>query len=290
MDKPHATLPQTALAPATKAPQGAWDCHFHMIGGPKDFPLWDGRVEDPAPGPDFLDWIALYRQHSETLGFSKGVIVHSILYGTDNTITTEALKTLGPDYAGVGLLPDGATHQQIAQFAQDGMRAVRLNYVHGGVLTWDGAKAMAPALADAGLHIQMLCHADQHMAQLADDVRALPVPVVFDHCAWPTSGLAPDAPGLDALCALLAEGHAYVKLSALYRLCAAPYTDADALVRRLLSANPNACLWGSDWPYLMLADAQSPQPADLLDALHRVATPQEQRLIHVENPSRLFAP
>ena len=28
----------------------------------------------------------------------------------------------------------------------------------------------------------------------------------------------------------------------------------------------------------------------LLDALHRVATPQEQRLIHVENPSRLFAP
>ena len=291
MDKPaHAPLPQHATTPDTPAPQGAWDCHFHMLGGQSDFPLWDGRVEDPAPGPDFQGWLDLYRQQSAALGFSKGVVVHSILYGTDNSITRDAIHALGPDYVGVGLLPDGASTDTIHSFASDGMRAVRLNYVHGGVLTWDGAKAMAPKLADAGLHIQMLCHADQHMDQIAADIRALPVPVVFDHCAWPSAGLAPDAPGIDTLCALLEEGRAYVKLSALYRLCDAPYTAADALVRRLLDANPHHCLWGSDWPFIMLNDATSPQPAELLNALTRVTTEEERTLIHITNPERLYQP
>ena len=288
MDKPNALMPPASRRPSRALPHGACDAHVHLVAGAGEFPLWDGRVENPAPGPDFAQWISLYCQHLETMGFQRGVIVHSILYGSDNSVTVEALRQMGKGFKGVGLLPDGAHETALDQFVDWNMCAVRLNYVHGGVLTWDGAKTMAPALAERGLHIQMLCHADKHMDQLANDIRALPVPIVFDHIAWPTGPLAAQAPGIDTLCELLSEGHVWVKLSAIYRLCAAPYAEAGELVARLIKANPAQCLWGSDWPHLMLNGAHMPDAAALLDALDDVASDAERHAILVDNPAKLF--
>lgn len=292
MDKPEipdAQMPPAPQPPKQRAPQGACDAHVHLLAGTHEFPLWDGRVENPAPGPDLAGWLALYRSHLDTLGFSRGVIVHSILYGTDNSVTVEAVRRMGAGFRGVGLLPDGATDAQIAQFAAWNMCAVRLNYVHGGVLSWEGARAMAPKLANHGLHIQMLAHADRHIAELADDVRALPVDVVFDHIGWPADDLTPQSAGFQALCALLAEGKAWVKLSALYRMSDSPYDAQDALVAKLIAANPERCLWGSDWPHLMLADAKMPSAAALLDAFDRVVPDEATRQkILVDNPAALF--
>lgn len=288
MDKPDALMPPDPMAPKKPLPKRACDAHVHLVAGRNDLPLWEGRVENPAPGPDFAQWLALYRQHLDIIGFERSVIVHSILYGTDNSVTVEAVRRMGKGFKGVGLLPDGATEAQMDQFVEWNMCAVRLNYVHGGVLTWDGAKAMAPALTERGMHIQMLCHADQHMEDLARDIKALPVPVVFDHVAWPTSGLGPDGMGIDTLCRLLETGKVWVKLSALYRLCPAPYDEAARLVERLITTNPERCLWGSDWPHLMLNGAAMPQTANLLDALDNVATDAQRHAILVTNPENLF--
>lgn len=289
MDKPDALLPPAPQAPRRRAPEGACDAHVHLVAGRDEFPLWDGRVENPAPGPDLDGWLEMFRTQLNTLGFSRGVIVHSILYGTDNSVTVEAVRRMGPGFKGVGLLADGASDQQMDAFVQWNMAAVRLNYVHGGVLSWEGAKTMAPALAERGLHIQMLCHADQHMSELATDVRALKTNIVFDHIGWPKDALTQASQGFQALCRLLSDGKAWVKLSALYRMCPAPYTQADPLVAALIAANPERCLWGSDWPHLMLADAHMPQAADLLNAFDRVVPddPTRQRIL-VHNPAHLF--
>jgi predicted TIM-barrel fold metal-dependent hydrolase len=261
----------------------------HLLAGASEFPLWEGRVESPAPGIDFDGWLDLYRAHLAALGCLRGLIVHSILYGTDNGVTVEAVRRMGKGFKGVGLLPDDAPEAALDQFVAWNMAAVRLNYVHGGVLSWAGAKAMAPALAERGLHIQMLAHADLHVPELADDIRALPVDVVFDHIGWPAKGLTPTSAGFQTLCALLAEGHIWVKLSAAYRMCAAPYTETDALVAALIEANPDQCLWGSDWPHIMLADAAMPTAATLLDAFDRVVPNDNVRQrILVDNPARLF--
>ena len=288
--KPNAQMPPAPTPPAERPPPvGACDAHVHLLAGIDEFPLWEGRVENPAPGSDLDGWLTLYRQHLDMLGFQRGLIVHSILYGTDNSVTVEAVRRMGDGFKGVGLLPDGASEADIDRFAEWQMVAVRLNYVHGGVLTWEGAKTMAPALAERGLHIQMLAHADQHVAGLAEDIRALPVDVVFDHIGWLSQDRSPNSEGFQTLCALLAEGHVWVKLSALYRMCDAPYDEVDSLVAALVSANPDRCLWGSDWPHLMLADAKMPRAADLLDAFHRVVTDTETRhRILVDNPARLF--
>lgn len=229
-----------------------------------------------------------YRAHLEALGCSNGLIVHSILYGSDNTVTFEAVRAMGHGFKGVGLLPDGASPADIKQFADNNIVAVRLNYVHGGVLTWAGAKAMVSTLADHGMHIQMLLHADQHIEELADDIRSLPVPLVIDHCGWPTN-LNPNTKAIETLCSLLSEGHAYVKLSAPYRLTD-DINQAQPLMRRLIDANPDACLWGSDWPHIMLNGAYMPQAATLANKLSTVTTAEERKKIFVDTPNRLFAP
>lgn len=285
MDNSNPPFPPTS--PATPFPNGAWDAHVHLLGGP-EHPLSPTRVQNPAPGLDFDDWVAMYRAHLSALGCSKGLIVHTILYGADNTVTRAAIKAMGDGFKGVGLLPDGASAQDIQDFARANIVAVRLNYVHGGVLTWDGALAMAPALADQGMHIQMLLHADKHIEQIAADVRALPVPLVIDHCGWPTD-LNPNTPAIDTLCSLLAEGQIYVKLSAPYRFTS-DWEAATPLIRRLIDANPDHCLWGSDWPYLMLADAPMPHASALANSFSAITSAQERQKILCANPDRLFLP
>ncbi len=274
---------------ATALPDGACDAHFHMLAGPDDFPLWENRTEDPAPGRDFDAWLDTYRRHAAALGLSRGVVVHSILYGADNSITLETARRLGPGYRAICLVTDDATDAELDHLADNNVSGIRLNYVHGGVLSWQGVRAMAPRLADRGLHIQMLMNAHRHMAEIADDVTRLPVPVVFDHIGWPDLAAGPDEPGFAALLRLLSEGHAYVKLSGLYRLCDAPYDKADAHVAALVAANPDRCLWGSDWPHIMLADARTPDTGILLDALMRaVPDTATRKRILVGNPARLY--
>ncbi len=287
--KPDAQMPPEPVAPQQRAPENACDAHVHLLASAQEFALWEGRVENPAPGLDLDGWLARYRDHLGALGFSRGLIVHSILYGTDNGVTVEAVKRLGKGFKGVGLLQDGASDAALDQFAAWNMTAVRLNYVHGGVLSWNGAREMAPALAERGLHIQMLAHADQQIAELADDIRSLSVDVVFDHIGWPSQDRRTQSEGFKALCQLLAEGQVWVKLSALYRMCEAPYDQTDDLVATLIAANPERCLWGSDWPHLMLADAKMPVAATLFDAFDRVVPDDATRQrILVENPAQLF--
>ena len=149
------------------------------------------------------------------------------------------------------------------------------------------AKALAPRLAERGLHIEMLAHAHLHLEDLARDVPALPCDVVFDHCAWPDASLGADHPGIGALCRLLADGHAWTKLSAPHRWAKSD-AEADAIRTRLLRANPERCLWGSDWPHLMLGGVDVPDPIAQCDALRARMSDAEAKSVFVDNPERLY--
>jgi len=285
---PTSAAPLTASPPLQKAPDGAVDAHIHVLAGPSEFPLSPTRIEDPAP-LDMDGFLSAYKTQCATLGIRRTVVVHSILYGADNAVTIEAIRRLGPDARGIGLLKDGASEAELDALAEAGIKGIRLNYVHGGVLSWQGAKALAPALAARGMHLQMLVNADKHMAEIADDIRALPCPVVFDHIGWPDVAAGPAEPGFATMCALLKDGHAYAKVSGLYRTSTAPWTATDPLVAALVDANPERCLWGSDFPYIMLADAQMPDAGHALDAFHRVVTGAAHRqTILVDTPVSLY--
>ncbi len=286
--RPISAPPRTATPPKNKTPVGAVDTHIHMLGGMDEFQLWENRVEDPAEGIDMDGFITRYKAQMETLCISRTVVVHSIIYGADNAVTIEAVRRLGANARGIGLLKDGATEAEVETLARANIKGVRLNYVHGGVLSWDGTKALAPMLADRGMHIQMLINTDKHMLELADDIRACPVPVVLDHIGWPDIAQGPEEKGFQTLCDLMREGHVYTKLSGLYRLAQDPYTPTDPFVAALLDTNPARCLWGSDFPYIMLADAKMPDAGVLLDAFMRVVPQQFHQQVLVQNPELLY--
>lgn len=264
-----------------------------MLAATDEAPLWEGRVEDPAPGLGYADFMAAYRAQMEALGVTRTVVVQSILYGTDNSVTARAVADLraqeGFDARGIGLVTDAATDADLDRLVAQNLVGVRLNYVHGGVLSWKGVKAMAPRLASRGLHVQMLLNTHRHLVDLEDDIKALPVPVVLDHIGWPDLRLGPMEPGFQALLRLVGAGHVWVKLSGVYRLCPPPYAEVAPFVTALLRTGPEHCLWGSDWPHIMLADAGHPNGADLLDAFE-AACPDARtwERVLVQNPARLY--
>ncbi len=290
MTLPRSAPPPAPTAPQRPAPPGACDAHIHMLAAPSEAALWDGRVEDPATDWTFAQYLDAYRRVQAALGTSRTIIVQSILYGADNSLLARAIDALGRDTTrGVGLVTDGASDAELDALVAAGIVAVRLNYVHGGVLTWDGVEAMAPRLADRGLHVQMLLRADKDLPDLAPRIAAMPVPVVLDHIAWPDLNLGPDEPGFRHLLDLLARGQVWVKLSALYRHCPAPFVQADAHVAALLAANPERCLWGTDWPHIMLNGAEPGPVGVMLDAFDRVCPDDATRqAVLVDNPVGLF--
>lgn len=287
---PTSAPPNAAKSPHQKAPAGAVDSHIHMLAAASEFPLWVNRVENPATGLDMDGFLTRYKAQMDTLGIARTVLVHSILYGADNAVTLEAIRRLGPATTrGVALLPDGAPEAALDELANAGIKALRLNYIHGGILTWDGAKALAPALAARDMHLQILASANDHIPQIADDIRALPCPVVVDHMGWPDLARGTDDPGFQTLCQLLNEGHAYAKLSAPYRVSAPLFTDATPFAAALARANAARCLWGSDWPFIMLGEATMPDAGTLLDRFHDAVTAEADRQrILVDNPTALY--
>ncbi len=274
--------------PSTLPPQGACDAHLHLVGGRKDFPLWEHRKEDPAPGRGFGDWMDLLRTHMSTLEMSRGVIVHSTLYGADNHVTIEALRQLGPEYRGVGLVESGANDELLDHLAAARIRAVRVNEVFDGPLDFEGAEALAPRLADRGMHLEMLLPGAR-IAALEARIAALPCPVVLDHLGWPDIGAGPEGAAFGAVRRLIAEGPAHVKLSAPYRLAPAPYDAVAPFVASLAETAPERCLWGSDWPHLLLENDEMPDAGVLLDSFFDIVTGSETRqTILVDAPARLY--
>ena len=292
-DAPQDRLPiaeqpaRTPKVPTVRAPVGACDAHVHMLAGP-EFALDPDRKEDPASVGRYEDWLALFRQHLDTLGCTRTVLVQSILYGADNSVTVETVRRLGDMARAVILADEDVSDGSLEHFAREGVVAVRTHVGPRGVLDWEGAKALAPRLAEHGMHVQVLVDDSARLDDIAGDLPQMPVDVVIDHCGLPARPDV-DAVGLDALRRLLGEERTWVKLSGLYRFGAKHYHETDALVSSLVEANPERCLWGSDWPHIMLGGRPMPDAGVLLDAFMRQVPDEAHRqAILVDNPARLF--
>lgn len=275
--------------PTTLPPPGACDSHVHVLGGAADFALSENRPENPAGGRSWKDWLQMLDMHISTLELERVVVVQSMLHGTDNAITLDTLRHLGSRARGVAMISEDADDALLTRLADAGIKAARMNLVHGGAIDWNGAKTLAPRLAAHGMHLQVLIEADHHMEQIAEDIRTLPVPIVFDHIGWPDVASGPRQAPVETLRRLLGEGRAYAKISGVYRFCDAPWDDADEIVASLVAANPEQCLWGSDWPHILLDGAEMPDAGLLVDAFHRAVTDAESRQkVWVDTPAALY--
>ena len=243
------------------AGRAGWDCHAHLFGPYARYPLAPERSYTPpeAPAEHYLALLA-------RLGLAHGVLVHPSACGDDFSLLLDALAA-HPQLRGV-VVATAAQAQRLAGLHARGVRGARFSHRSGagtnfaGSASFDDLRALAPALADAGLHAELWTDV-QALPGIAAELKALPVPVVIDHMGGFDVAAGVDAPGFRVLLELLASGRTWVKLCAYRNLLNAPDWQAGrAFQQKMIEANPERLVWGSDWPHLRVAPA--PDTAALL--------------------------
>ncbi|WP_035256016.1 amidohydrolase family protein [Actibacterium mucosum] len=264
-------------------PAGACDSHAHVFNDASN--LVPERAYTPSPAS-----VDDYRHMLSTLGLSRGVIVQPSVYGADNRATMQAVDASNGTLRAVVVLPDDAVPDQITDLHARGARGARINALHSEERERDTITRCADMLADFGWHLQMLIDVSK-FAALEGFVRDLPVPVVFDHMGHVPIAQGVEAPGFQSVLRLMKDGHAWAKLSAPYRMTAQshpPYTDLAPFAQALVAANPDQCLWGSDWPHPFIP-VDMPNDGALLDMLADwVPDTATRNRILVDNPARLY--
>ncbi|PLZ03180.1 amidohydrolase [Burkholderia sp. WAC0059] len=276
----------------------ACDCHVHVIGAASDYPMLPDRAYTPPAAT-----VAELNGHLARLNLRRAVLIQPSFYGTDNRCMMAALRELGDAARGVAVIGDDTDDGALEALAAGGVRGVRVNLESIGVddpaAARDALRALAARVAPLGWHIQVYA-ASHVVAALAGLIADLGVPIVLDHFAMLTAGGGIGHRDVDAILPLVRDGHAYIKLSAPYRVSAAAprYADVAPIARAFIGANPARVLWASDWPHTNRTPGARPvdvspfRPIDdaavLDEARAWCASDDLRNKLFVENPARLY--
>ena len=277
--------------PDIPTPPGACDCHFHVFGPPDRFPYAEDRSYTPPDAP--LD---LHMAMLAALGLDRGVLVQGSAHGTDHRAMLDALERHRDRYRGVAVVDAGIPQADLRRMADLGVVGARFNHLlRGGKPRFRGGvgieafKTLHDRLADLGWHMQLWIDC-RDLPDLWFRIKDSAVPVVIDHMGRVDAKAGLGYPGFGFMTRLLGEGKIWVKLSGAYRNSDTwpDYPEVRPFHETLVRANPEQCVWGTDWPHPNLA-ARMPNDGALLD-LFNAWTPDEtvRHRILVENPARLY--
>jgi predicted TIM-barrel fold metal-dependent hydrolase len=273
----------TAL-PKLKAPANACDCHAHIYD-PARFPPdpKQGAIPASAAMPD-------YRLFQKRIGPTRAVIVTPRNYGTDNSITLDAIAQLGPQGRGLAVVDPAIADAELKRLHDGGVRGIRFTIRDDATTAGLGhLETMSKRIADLGWHVDLNVVADQ-LVGIETLLRRLPTPIMLDHMAHPPLPAGAEHPSFAVLRGLLDSGRTWVKLSGAYSntKVGPPYPDATKIAQALVKAAPERMVWGSDWPH---PSVKEPKPDDalLFDLLSEWAPDEATRhRILVENPATVY--
>lgn len=264
---------------------GATDCHLHIFGPTARYPYTANRAYTPPEAS-----LGSYDALSASLGLERMVIVQPSVYGKDNSCTLDMAAAAGKSRArAVVVVDDGFSDSQLSDMHARGARGIRVNALTPAGMPLDQIQKLAQRVAPLGWHMQFWISGPQLVA-LADVIRALPVPAVFDHMGQFAVDGGMNHPELKTLLALLELDHCWVKLCG-YRVSkkGPPYDDIRQPVDAMIAAAPTRCVWGTDWPHPHLEGRSYPDDKFLLDLLGEWAGDEAQRKrILVDNPAKLY--
>jgi predicted TIM-barrel fold metal-dependent hydrolase len=270
--------------PKTKAPANATDCHMHIYDEARFHMPPSARV---APTNAAVEQYQLLRKRN---GTTRVVIVTPRNYATDNRATVDAIQRLG-NARGVAVLHPDVADAELKRLNDAGIRGTRfsLGDPSTAVVTPDMVEPMAKRVASLGWHLQLNMGGEQIVA-MADVLKRLPTPMVFDHLGIPPLPAGIDHPSHGVIRGLLDQGRAWVKLSGAYlnSKIGPPYPEATKIAQDFVKGAPERLVWGSDWPH-PTETVKKPNDADLFDLLAVWAPNEATRTrILVENPQTLY--
>ena len=230
------------------------DCHNHVLD-PLRFPYAADVPYRPA-GQEIgtaaqLDAVlATYGvRHALIVGPNSG-------YGTDNRCLLDTLARSGGRHKGVAVVSHDIDTAELERLKAQGIVGVTMNATYYPAGYYANAGPLLAQLAALDLFIQVQVEHEQ-MVALAPMLIRSGARIVVDHCGRPTPDAGLEAPGFKAVLALARTGRASVKLSgyAKFSQLPYPYPDTHRYIRALVEAYTlDACVWGSDWPFLRATD------------------------------------
>mgnify|MGYP003627739756 CR=1 FL=1 len=273
-------------APKHLPPPGACDCHAHIFGPANQYPYCRKRKYTP---PDAS--LAAYCHMLKTLGLSRGVIVQPSVYGFDNRATLDAVKAGKGNFKGVVVIdPEVISDGELDHMHHIGVRGVRINQAYDEALDMKYLHKVVERIRRLGWHLQLFVNLNR-FPDFKRHLIELPVDVVIDHMGFIDVAKGLSNQQFQDLLALLETGKCWVKLSGAYRISVqtkAPYSDATPFAKALVKANPDRCVWATDWPHPHL-NIPVPNDGDLLDLLSLWVPDEKLRnRILIDNPANLY--
>jgi predicted TIM-barrel fold metal-dependent hydrolase len=252
--------------PGPQPHEGGIDCHIHVFGEPDRYPAIAGRTYTPK-----IATLPEWRAVSESLGVRRAVLVQPSAYGTNNSRMLDGLREAGDMARGIAVIDNATPDHALKEMHALGVRGIRLNLATGSVpdpaAVPDQLRRAANRVAGLGWHLQVLARKTRLEAAAAT-VPSLAVPVVFDHMGGADASPGTDQKGFEAVLHLFREGLCWIKLSGADHVSSRREMPEEALpvMRRLIEANPDRLVWGSDWPHI--GKGQGPQGVEYLPVDH----------------------
>ena len=176
-----------------------------------------------------------YLNRTKDLLIVGGAVVSGSFQAFDQDYLLAALKTLGPRFVGVTQLPASVSDDQLQELDDAGVRALRFNLKRGGSEGLEHLEPFAKRVYEiVGWHVELYVDSE-FLSSLHDTVLRLPA-VTIDH-------LGLSKAGFPALLKLVEKG-VHVKATGFGRVD----LDIKEAVKEIVSANPNALIFGTDLP------------------------------------------
>ena len=276
--------------PVPAPPAGSCDCQFHIYGDPAQFPP---RAKAPYPPIESATFSEAQRMH-KAIGFRRGVIVHSAIYGSDHRLLLHALEGLNDRdrYRGIGIVDDRVSDKELERLHAAGVRGARFNFVRFFAMEQREAevrRAMA-RIKELGWHARLHVNGED-LLENSTLLRSLKdIPMVIDHFGHvgfdgglgrPVIRWVLDSLKLDNWWVMVSNGNRDSKMDA-------GWDDALPYGKAFIEAAPDRIVWGTDWPHpqwkkRMMNDAEE------VELLYRYVDGDKALLqkILVDNPARL---
>jgi predicted TIM-barrel fold metal-dependent hydrolase len=281
---------RTPRKPSVVLPRGSIDTHVHVFDRSR-YRMNPDRGYNP---PDST--LADLKHLHATLGIDRVVFTQPSTYGTDNSAIVDGMTALNaetPDRARcVVAITMDISDDELAALDKRGARGVRLNTDNKGGMPigFDQIGELEARIRPFNWHIEWL-FPGKDIVELMPVFTKQTVPLSIGHFAYQPAAAGVNAPGFQALLALMRAGNCWMKISGANRVSATdlpPYDDVKPLAHALIEAAPDRIMWGTDWPHPNKY-VVNPNDGDLVDAFGDwVADEVLRRRIMVDTPAAFY--
>jgi predicted TIM-barrel fold metal-dependent hydrolase len=280
-------------APAPLPPPGSCDCQFHIFGDPKKYPFhFDATFQQPKAS--FTEMRALLR----TMGFTRGVVVHSMRFDIDQSLVVDEFAALPPaerkNFRAIGIVRDTLSDREMEKLNAIGYRGARFNIGarYGQAHYQNDVLRSMDRLREIGWHARLHVGGDDIVAW-GDFLRSVKnLTMVIDHMGHLDFSLGLQQPALKWIVEQLKnDQNWWMKLSNgnVDSALETGWDDAIPFARTMIEAAPDRMIWGTDWPHTGWRKKRMMNDAEAVELFYRYVDhdPAMIRKILVDNPARL---